>query len=98
MSHNITVEGGQSVRLPTSGKYCEQDIIVTAEDNYGEGYGDGLIDGEEKVKTEEARDSGDVIAFVEVDNRNVEVAVTAGYYPNETILNVDVQDVYAYIT
>lgn len=30
MSHNITVEGGSSVRLPTSGKYCDQDIIVTA--------------------------------------------------------------------
>lgn len=31
MSHNITVQGGTSVRLPTAGKYCEQDIIVTAE-------------------------------------------------------------------
>ena len=30
MSHNITVEGGTSVRLPTAGKYCDQDIIVTA--------------------------------------------------------------------
>lgn len=30
MSHNITVEGGTSVRLPTAGKYCDRDIIVTA--------------------------------------------------------------------
>ena len=31
MSHNITIEGGTSVRLPTAGKYCDQDIIITAE-------------------------------------------------------------------
>ena len=31
MSFNITVEGGKSVRLPTAGKYCDRDIVVTAE-------------------------------------------------------------------
>ena len=31
MSHNITVEGGKTVRLTTAGKYCDQDIIITAE-------------------------------------------------------------------
>lgn len=30
MSHNITVEGGTSVRLPTAGKYCDRDILITA--------------------------------------------------------------------
>ena len=30
MRHNITVEGGTSVRLPTAGKYCDRDIVVTA--------------------------------------------------------------------
>lgn len=30
MSHNITVEGGTSVRLTTAGKYCDRDIVVTA--------------------------------------------------------------------
>ena len=30
MSFNITVEGGSSVRLPTAGKYCDKDIVVTA--------------------------------------------------------------------
>lgn len=36
MSHNITLAGGSSVRLPTAGKYCDRDIVVTAEipDNY----------------------------------------------------------------
>lgn len=38
MSHNITVEGGTSVRLPTAGKYCDQDIIITAT---GDGVGGG---------------------------------------------------------
>ena len=27
---NITVEGGSSVKLPTAGKYCDRDIVVTA--------------------------------------------------------------------
>ena len=30
MSINIEVEGGTSVRLPTAGKYCDRDIVVTA--------------------------------------------------------------------
>lgn len=30
MSWNIEVEGGTSVRLPTAGKYCDRDIVVTA--------------------------------------------------------------------
>ena len=34
---NITVEGGKSVKLLTGGKYCDRDIIVTAE---GGGSGD----------------------------------------------------------
>ena len=29
--HNIVVEGGTSVRLLTAGKYCDRDILVTAE-------------------------------------------------------------------
>lgn len=37
MSHNITIKGGSSVRLPTAGKYCDRDIIVTAEGGGGGG-------------------------------------------------------------
>lgn len=40
--HNITVEGGTSVRLPTAGKYCDRDIVITAE---GGGNFDGIPDG-----------------------------------------------------
>ncbi len=28
--HKITVLGGTSVRLPTAGKYCEKDIVISA--------------------------------------------------------------------
>ena len=45
---NIEVEGGKSVRLPTAGKYCDRDIVVTAtggggssEEDYNRGYEDG---------------------------------------------------------
>lgn len=31
MSHNIVVPGGTTVLLPTAGKYCDRDIVVTAE-------------------------------------------------------------------
>lgn len=34
---NITVEGGSSIRLPTAGKYCDRDIVVTAEGGGGGG-------------------------------------------------------------
>lgn len=30
MTHNITVEGGTSLRLNTAGKYCDRDIVVTS--------------------------------------------------------------------
>ena len=30
MSWNIEVESGSSVRLPTAGKYCDRDVVITA--------------------------------------------------------------------
>ena len=49
MSFNIEVEGGKSVRLPTAGKYCDRDIVVTATGggdggSYDQGYADGKQD------------------------------------------------------
>lgn len=38
--HNITIEGGTSVRLPTAGKYCDRDIVITATGGGGTGGGD----------------------------------------------------------
>lgn len=40
MSFNIEVEGGASVRLPTKGKYCDRDIVVTAKGGGGGGDSD----------------------------------------------------------
>lgn len=39
MTHNITVEGGKSLRLYTAGKYCDRDIVITA----GGGVSGGLV-------------------------------------------------------
>lgn len=41
MSYNITIQGGTSKRLPTAGKYCDRDIIITAE---GGGESENLLD------------------------------------------------------
>lgn len=35
MSHYITVESGKSLKLKTAGKYCDRDIVVTAEGGSG---------------------------------------------------------------
>lgn len=46
MSFNIEVEGGSSVRLPTAGKYCDRDIVITATGGGGGmSVADGIIDG-----------------------------------------------------
>ena len=36
MSFKVTVKGGKSVRLPTKGKYCDRDIVITATGGSGE--------------------------------------------------------------
>lgn len=50
--HTITVESGKSVRLLTEGKYCDENILVTAtggdtEDAWDEGYNEGYSQGYE---------------------------------------------------
>ena len=40
---NITIEGGTSKRLPTAGKYCEKDIIITTQGGVG-GESENLLD------------------------------------------------------
>lgn len=49
MTHNITVEGGTSVRLTTAGKYCDRDIIVTATGGGGGSGSDDLPAGYRRV-------------------------------------------------
>jgi hypothetical protein len=48
-AHQITVEGGSAVRLPTAGKYCERDIVVTATGGGGGGSGGEIPSGYTKV-------------------------------------------------
>ena len=46
--HNISVQAGNSVRLLTAGKYCDRDIVVTAEGSDGGSAGNqlhGTLDG-----------------------------------------------------
>lgn len=35
MSYNVEVQGGSSIRLPTAGKYCDRDIVITAKGGGG---------------------------------------------------------------
>ena len=41
---NIEVEGGKAVRLPTAGKYCDRDIVVTATGGGSDEYWDTFWD------------------------------------------------------
>lgn len=45
MTHNITIPGGTTKKLPTSGKYCDRDIIITAEGSSGGGGSSELPEG-----------------------------------------------------
>lgn len=55
MTHNIEVESGKSVKLPTAGKYCDRDILVTGNGyteadmtaKYDEGKADGITEGKQ---------------------------------------------------
>ena len=53
---NIEVESGKAIRLPTAGKYCAKDIVVTATGDvdaaYNEGYADGVEEGKQEGKNE----------------------------------------------
>lgn len=79
MSFNIEVQGGKSVRLPTKGKYCDRDIVVTA---MGGGGGNSRLpagyteveylqsDGNQYIDTGWAAKAGEVLTL--------EVALSSG--------------------
>ncbi|MBQ3134697.1 MAG: hypothetical protein IJB75_02660 [Oscillospiraceae bacterium] len=49
MTHNIEVEGGKTVKLPTAGKYCDRDILVSGRNNEADlqtKYDEGVAVGE----------------------------------------------------
>ena len=55
---NITVEGGKSVKLLTGGKYCESDIVVTAEGGGGSGDSTNTVNSFLEGTVEEVNCSG----------------------------------------
>lgn len=104
-SATVTIPSGyyaEEVKKVLNVQDGDLDLIVdTAYDDgleagYNNGYDSGFADGElsgvNKVKTEEARDYRNISYDVYV--KEVEVNVDAGYYPQETVVNVDVQSVY----
>ena len=50
-AHSISIEAGTRIVLNTAGKYCDKDIIVTAEGggDYNMGYEEGYKNGSEDV-------------------------------------------------
>ena len=100
MSWNIEVESGSSVRLPTKGKYCDRDIVVTA--NGGESSdcgGDLLRDIAERtisgeVKVDSAKKVGSYAfhncsALTSVDFPAVTVAGEYAFYNCSALASVN---------
>jgi hypothetical protein len=83
MSHNITVQGGTSVRLPTAGKYCDRDIVITADYDVYEGtYKVTPAVSEQTLDTSNKLMQSDVlvekIPYAEVKNNSGGKTVTIG--------------------
>lgn len=80
MSHNITVEGGTSVRLKTAGKYCDRDIVVTAT---GSASGGGNDDFEKLLTNKLTALDSDVTSIRQFALRGA-TALTSVNLPNVT--------------
>lgn len=76
--HNILVDAGASVRLPTAGKYCDRDIVVTA----GSGGGGGLPSGVTALASGTYTTATDVTA-------SFDIAHGLGVVPNFFIIFAD---------
>ena len=74
---NIEVEGGSSVRLPTGGKYCPKDIIVTAKGGSGGSVFDKYVAGE---TTEVESAATQIVANAFYSNQ----IITSASFPNAT--------------
>ena len=73
---NITVEGGKSVKLLTGGKYCDRDIIVTAE---GGGGSNEINTGTCTVKIVVPSSSNYSVGRETVSNGTIDYGITRSY-------------------
>lgn len=94
MTHNITVEGGTSVRLLTAGKYCDRDIVVTATGG-GDNLAKQLI---ERTITNISDDSTEIIgayafasclALTEVSFTNCTEVGVSVFYSDSGLIRAD---------
>lgn len=88
---NIEVQDGSSVRLPTAGKYCDRDIIVTASGGGGgteeiENLIDesGVLDSTDGTATEKVKQIVDWLSFFTRDIKGVSMATCKGNCIKET--------------
>lgn len=64
MSHEISIDNANPVKLLTAGKYCDRDIIISAQGAYDKGYEAGYGDGLtliEPLKSYYNGDTNDVV-------------------------------------
>ena len=98
MSFNIEVEGGTSVRLPTAGKYCDRDIVITATGGGSDGDIDELIN---RTITEVSSTSAEIGAYVfygctRLKNIDLPVATSIGndaFYNCANLVSVELPNV-----
>lgn len=90
MSYNITVQGGKSVRLPTAGKYCDRDILVTATGG-AEDLNDVLT--EQEALIDELKDvlKGKASGGTDVDDAKSIVERTIITYSNKEVKTVGIR-------
>ena len=85
MNHEIELQAGMRVRLPTAGKYCDRDIVITAT-----GSGTAEPDPRElyqRVEYIESNGSQHIITDFFADNTSgIEAVITVGDYSSEATM------------
>lgn len=98
MSYEIVVEGGMKVKLPTAGKFCDRDIIITAE---GEDLSSEMTEQDTLIEQIQTALHGKATGgegkpeqekTVEItENGTVEIVPDEGYALSKVTVNVEVE-------